>query len=84
MEAIKTFLHALVDSPHYSYGWVVVAVLAAIPAIVSVNLIQHELSKFFGENNKNKGMIKTLSINFAVLLVSISAISYAFYLYFWK
>lgn len=84
MDAIKTFLQAVVESPHYSFGWIVVAVLAILPAIVSANLIQHELGMLFNAKSRSKGLIKTLLINFLVLFVSVSVISYAFYLYFWK
>lgn len=45
MDNIKHFLEALYNSPHYSFGWIVVAFLVIIPAIVSGNLIQHYLSK---------------------------------------
>ena len=84
MDAIKSFLQTLVNSPHYSFGWIVVAVLAILPAIVSANLIQHELSRLFNEKSSNKGHIKALLINVIVLFVSVGVISYAFYLYFWR
>ena len=83
MDAIKTFLQALYNSPHYSFGWVVLALLAILPAIVSVNLIQHDISKLFRDKNSSRDLVKSLVINILVLIVSISVISYAFYLYFW-
>ncbi len=84
MEAIKTFLEMLINSPHYSFGWIIAALLAILPAIVSVNLIQHDLSKLVRGINTDSDIIKTLCKNILILLVSISVIAYAYYLYFWE
>jgi len=56
MEAIKTFLESIFTSPHYSYGWLVLAVLAILPAIVSGNIIQHDLCKLF---NRKASLIQS-------------------------
>ncbi len=84
MDTIKTFLEMLINSPHYSFGWIVAAILAILPAIVSVNLIQHDLSRLIRGANAGSDIIKTLCKNILILLVSISVIAYAYYLYFWE
>ena len=83
MDTIKTFFEALYHSPHYSFGWIIAAILAILPAIVSVNLIQHDLGKLITEKGINKTILYSLLQNLLIMLVSLSVISYAFYLYFW-
>ncbi len=83
MNTIKTFLETLSNSPHYSYGWLVLAALAILPAIVSGNLIQVDLSKLFKYKFKQAHTIKSLLLNISILLVCICIFAYAFYLYIW-
>ena len=83
METIKTFLEGLYQSPHYSYGWLVLAALAILPAIVSGNLVQHDLSRLIRGKNQHVGNIKPLLLNTAILLICVSIIAYATYLYLW-
>lgn len=83
MDAIKTFLEGLFNSPHYSHGWLVLAVLAILPAIVSVNLVQQDLSKLISGESKLKQTTKALLFNITILLVCICVMAYAFYLYIW-
>ena len=83
MEAIKTFLVALYQSPHYSYGWLVLAALSILPAIVSGNLVQHDLSRLMRGEIQHVGLIKSLLLNSAILLICVCIITYASYLYFW-
>ncbi len=84
MDAIKTFLGALFNSPHYSYGWLALAALTILPAIVSANLIQHDISKLISGKSKSNQIAKPLLFNITILLVCISVMAFAFYLYFWK
>ena len=84
MESIVSFLQALYQSPHYSFGWLVLAGLALLPAIVSANLIQHDLSKLIRNKSETKKLLVLILKNTIILMISISVISYAFYLYFWK
>lgn len=84
MEAIKEFFLALVNSPHYSYGWVLLAVLAILPAIVSANLVQLEISKILNRKSGKTLDMNALLINTLILAVSIGVMAYAFYLYVWK
>ena len=83
MDTIKTFLEALFNSSHYSYGWIVLAALAVLPAIVSANLIQHDLSMLISGKSKLNQLAKPLLFNITVLLVCICVMAYAFYLYIW-
>jgi len=83
MEAIKTFLESIFTSPHYSYGWLVLAVLAILPAIVSGNIIQHDLCKLFNRKASLIQSAKPLLFNVTILLLCIAVIAYAFYLYIW-
>ena len=83
MDEFKTFLEALFNSQHYSYGWIVLAALAILPAIVSANLIQHDLSMLISGKSKLNQLTKPLLFNITVLLVCISVMAYAFYLYIW-
>jgi len=83
MDVIKTFLETLLNSPHYSYGWLIFAALAILPAIVSANLIQHELSKLINGKTKINQIAKTLLFNTSILLVCICVMAYAFYQYVW-
>lgn len=83
MEAIKSFLENIFASPHYAYGWLVLAALAFLPAIVSGNIIQQDLSKFFnGQTSLNQTVIPLL-LNLAILILCLGVIGYAFYLYIW-
>lgn len=84
MDVIKNFLEALFNSAHYSYGWLVLAVLSILPAIVSGNLIQHDISKYIsGKKNINQ-VAKPLALNLVIFLACICIMSYAFYLYIWN
>jgi uncharacterized membrane protein len=83
MDAIAAFVENLLNLPHYSYGWLVVAVLAILPAIISANLVQHELSKLMKGQNDRYRTLKSLLFNIVLLLICISVIAYAFYLYVW-
>ncbi len=83
MDVIKNFFEALFNSAHYSYGWLVLAILSILPAIVSGNLIQHDLSKFItGKINLNQ-VAKPLLFNLIIFLVCICVMAYTFYLYIW-
>jgi|GEM_PF-2788095 len=84
MEAIKSFIETIYSSPHYSYGWLVLAVLAILPAIVSGNCIQHDLSKLMKGQVALADLVKSLLLNFMILLICISVVAYAFYLYIWN
>jgi len=81
MDTIKTFYAALYNSPHYSFGWVVFACMAILPAIVSGNLVQHHLTRLA----KNKASFakegKPLLFNAVILALCICIIAHAFYLY---
>ncbi len=83
MDAIKTFLEMLFNSPHYAHGWLVLAALAILPAIVSGNLIQHDISMLLTGKNIKQNFYKTLLLNIAILLICIAIIANAFYLYVW-
>ena len=84
MDGIKNFIQALIASPHYSYGWILLACLAILPAIVSANLVQQEITKLFSRRPDKQPDIFALLVNVLILLISIAIITYAFYLYAWK
>lgn len=83
MEATKTFIESIFSSPHYAYGWLVLAILAILPAIVSGNIIQHDLSKLFNGQSSLAETVKPLVFNLTILVICIGVIAYAFYLYVW-
>ncbi len=83
MDVIKNFLETLLNSPHYSYGWLVLAALSILPAIVSGNLIQHDLSKYISGKNSLKLITKPLLVNLIIFITCICIMAYAFYLYIW-
>ncbi len=83
MDTIRNFLEALSNSPHYSYGWLILAALSILPAIVSGNLIQHDLSKYFSRKISINQLAKPLLYNTIIFVTCISVMAYAFYLYVW-
>jgi len=83
MDTIKTFIEALSNSPHYAYGWLVLAALAILPAIVSGNLILQDLAKLLNNNSNQTVIAKSLLFNFIILLICICILAYAFYVYVW-
>jgi hypothetical protein len=83
MDAIAVFVKNLLNSPHYSYGWLVVAVLAILPAIISANLVQHNFSKLIKGQDDRYQILKSLLFNVVMLSICISVIAYAYYLYIW-
>ena len=84
MDTFKSIFEALMNSPHYAFGWLFLAILTILPAIVSANLIQHELSKVFNRKEGEKLDLNALIKNIFILLIAISIIAYAYYLYAWK
>jgi len=83
MESVKTFIETIANSPHYSYGWLVLAVLSILPAIVSGNLIQQDLTKLIKNTSEPNQIAKPLLFNTVILLICICIMAYAFYLYVW-
>jgi len=83
MDALKNFFEALFNSAHYSYGWLVLAVLSILPAIVSGNLIQHDFSKYISGKKSLNQVARPLLYNLIIFLACICAMSYTFYLYIW-
>jgi hypothetical protein len=83
MDTVMNFLETLSNSPHYSYGWIILAVLAILPAIVSVNLLQHDLSKYLSGKTSLKQIAKPMLYNVVIFIVCICIMAYAFYIYVW-
>jgi len=83
METIKAFLDTLYHSPHYSYGWLVLAALSILPAIVSGNLVQSDIFNLISRKKSISEIIKPIILNISILTICISIIAYAFYLYVW-
>lgn len=81
MDTIKTFLDALYSSPHYAFGWIVLALLAILPAIVSGNLVQHYLTQLSKGEITIAVVYKQLLLNLVVLVICVYIMAYAFYLY---
>jgi len=81
MDTIRTILQAIYDSPHYAFGWIVIACLAVLPAIVSGNLVQHYLTRLGKGEIPITAAGKLLLLNIAVLTTCVSIMAYAFYLY---
>ncbi len=81
MDTIKSFLDALFGSPHYAFGWIVLAFLAILPAIVSGNLVQHYLTRLAKGETTVIAIYKQLLFNLVVLTICVCIMAYAFYLY---
>lgn len=60
MVTISSFLQALHNSPQYSFGWIVLAFLSVLPAIVSANMVQQNLSLFIKGQTVSKEGLKSL------------------------
>lgn len=84
MSAIKAFLESLYAAPHYAFGWIVLACIAILPAIVSGNLVQHYLSKLTKGEITLATVSKSLLLNLVVLVLCVYIIAYALYLYVWN
>jgi hypothetical protein len=83
MDTAKNFFETLYNSPHYTYGWIILAVLAILPAIVSGNLIQHDLSKYLSGKISLKKILKPMLYNMVIFIACICIMAYAFYVYVW-
>ncbi len=83
MDKIIDILNLIYNSPQYSFGWLVVACLATLPAIVSGNLVQHYLVKFTKNDTARNSFYKPLLLNLAILTLCVCIMAYAFYLYVW-
>ncbi len=83
MDTVKNFIEALFNAPHYSYGWLVLAALAILPAIVSGNLIQQDLSNYISGKSEFNQITKPLLLNLIIFIICTCILAYAFYLYAW-
>jgi len=75
MDFLVSAFHEISSLPIYRHGWVLFGVLAIIPAIVSVNVLQQSIAQLLLGQGTAKQLVKPILTNFIIVLASVSVIA---------
>lgn len=77
MDQITETIEAIAALPIYNYGWLVFAILAFIPALVSGNMTQHLATQLLKREIDPARAIKPLLANLVLFVICLAVLVYA-------